>query len=149
MKAKLIDIQKFVDDRGHFTNLPLNIPKVNFTAQRVYMCENFKPGTVRGFHYHMHECKLFICIKGAVKFILYPDIEKSLDIPNTDPEIFTLTDEIPKALYIPGNYANGWMSLTKDTLLLGMSSATINESINVDIRYNPELVKDLWEIKWR
>jgi len=60
MKAKLFDNQLFVDDRGTFLNVPLDYPKFNFQGKRTYICQNFQSGTVRGFHYHKKEQKIFI-----------------------------------------------------------------------------------------
>ena len=60
MKAQLFDRQLFVDDRGHFTNIPLNLPEFNFKGKRVYICDNFQRDIVRGYHYHEKEAKVFI-----------------------------------------------------------------------------------------
>jgi len=75
MEPKLFGYNLFVDDRGTFTNIPLNYPELNFEGKRTYVCSNFQSGTVRGFHYHDREQKIFICLKGAVKFVLLNGVQ--------------------------------------------------------------------------
>jgi len=149
MMPKLFDYKSFVDDRGTFINIPLNYPEVNFEGKRTYICSNFKEGTVRGFHYHNKEQKIFICLKGAVKFVLLKEAKSEITAKISKPEVFILSENIPKALYIPNDYANAWQTLTADTILIGISSVTVEESINDDIRFNPEIVAPLWRVVWR
>lgn len=153
MKACLIDRAKFVDDRGHFENIPLFILDwgKTFEAKRVYICDNFQKGTVRGYHYHKHEQKIFICLKGAVKFVLLPgDMMQTTPAAAWQPEIFTLSADMDKALFIPEDYANAWQSLTDDTILLGVSDRTVDQSRDDDIRLDPTLYHpEYWETKWR
>ena len=151
MKAQLLGRQLFVDDRGHFTNIPLNYLlewDIAFEGKRVYICDNFQKGTVRGYHYHRYEAKIFVCLKGSVKFVAIPGYlrdQHSL----WEPEIFVLSADIPKVLYIPEDYMNAWQSLTDDTILLGISNRTVKESQDDDIRKDPKIVPEYWETKWR
>jgi len=152
-KACLIDRSKFVDDRGHFENVPIAIEfandfkKVVSNGKRVYICDNFQKGTIRGFHYHKYEQKIFICLKGAVKFVLLPQNMMNSVIWN--PEIFILSADMNKALYIPADYANAWQSLTDNTVLLGISDKTVKESKKDDIRIDPMIKPAYWEVKNR
>ncbi|KKN00653.1 hypothetical protein LCGC14_1135650 [marine sediment metagenome] len=151
MKAQLFDRQLFVDDRGHFTNIPLTLPKFYFEGKRVYVCDNFQKGTVRGYHYHKHEAKVFICLKGGIKFVLLPE-DMMIKIPaeGWEPEMFTLSGTIPTALYVPANYANAWQTLTDDTIMIGVSDVTVEQSIGDDIRLDPtQYHPEYWEVKWR
>ena len=152
MKAQLFDRQLFVDDRGHFTNIPLILSEFNFKGKRVYICDNFQRGTVRGYHYHEKEAKVFICLQGAVKFVLLPeDMMRTCNpLGGWKPETFVLSANINKALYIPANYANAWQSLTDDTILLGVSDRTVEESQDDDIRLDPIMYHpEYWKIEWR
>lgn len=150
MKAQLFDRQLFVDDRGHFTNIPLELSEFGFEGKRVYVCDNFQKGTVRGYHYHKYEAKVFICLKGGIKFILLPENMMFSSENSWKPEIFTLSGNISKALYVPANYANAWQTLTDDTIMIGVSSATIDQSVKDDIRLDPiKYHPEYWEVKWR
>jgi len=151
MKAQLFDRQLFVDDRGHFTNIPLILPDFNFKGKRVYVCDNFQKGTVRGYHHHKHEAKVFICLKGGIKFVLLPDdmmIKMNSNV--WKPETFTLSETIPKALYVPANYANAWQTLTDDTIMIGVSDVTVEQSMKDNIRLDPTSYHpEYWKTKWR
>ena len=151
MKAQLFDRQVFVDDRGHFTNIPLTLPEFQFKGKRVYVCDNFQKGTVRGYHYHKREAKVFICLKGGIKFVLLPkDMMIKIPAVGWKPEVFTLSGTIPKALYVPANYANAWQTLTDDTIMIGVSNVTVAQSMEDDIRLDPKLYhSEYWEVKWR
>ena len=151
MKAQLFDTQVFVDDRGHFRNIPFILSEFNFVGKRIYICDNFQKGTVRGYHYHKNEAKVFICLKGGIKFVLLPDDMMIKMTSNAwKPEIFTLSGTIPKALYVPANYANAWQTLTDDTIMIGVSNATVKQSMKDDKRLDPMLYRpEYWEVKWR
>jgi dTDP-4-dehydrorhamnose 3,5-epimerase-like enzyme len=116
----------------------------------VYLCDNFQQGTVRGYHYHRHEQKIFICLQGAVKFVLLPGLMFEADGDLWEPQTFVLSADRNDALLIPANYANGWQSLTDDAILLGMSDRTVEQSREDDIRSDPtEIHPEYWETKWR
>ena len=160
MRAQLFDRQLFVDDRGHFTNIPLMLPKFDFEGKRVYVCDNFQKGTVRGYHYHKYEAKVFICLKGGIKFVLLPDDSMMLaekykhtiyeGEPAWAPEIFILSENIPKALYVPANYANAWQTLTDDTIMIGVSNVTVEQSMKDDERLDPKQYHpEYWKTVWR
>lgn len=153
MKAQLLDRQLFVDDRGHFENVPIHLLEwdIAFEGKRVYICDNFQRGTVRGYHYHKHEQKIFICLQGAVKFILLPgDMMQVWNPSGWKPETFVLSADTDKALFIPEDYANAWQSLTDDTILLGISDRTAEQSMKDDIRLDPtQYHPEYWIVKWR
>lgn len=150
MGAQLFDRELFVDDRGHFTNIPLALPKFNFKGKRVYLCDNFQKGTVRGYHYHEYEAKVFICLKGGIKFILLAENMFDWDPSLWNPEVFTLSGIIPKALYVPPNYANAWQTLTDDTIMLGISDNTVAQSMEDDVRLDPMMYHpEYWEVECR
>ncbi len=148
----------FVDDRGSFCDIKGDYP---FDIKRVYVCENFTRGTIRGFHYHEKEEKLFYVPRGAVKFIIFPltseeakQIDKNvrfLSQVKINPQIIILADKTHNTLHVPASYANAWMTLTDDTILIGCSNRTLEESVNDDIRIDPDklMFKDLWEVKNR
>jgi len=138
------DLEIYDDDRGFL--VPLTNQLIPEDIRRVYVVGNFSKGIIRGFHYHFKEIKMFYIIKGAAKFLaINPD----------DPEEkyeFVVTERKPKVVVIPPGYANGWVSLADDTLLVSMSSRTIDEirSDNDDLRYDPfEWGKEIWEVKAR
>jgi len=143
-KPCVIELEIYDDDRGFLVPLTNEIPSENIS--RVYIVGNFSKGIIRGFHYHVKETKMFYIIKGAAKFVA---------INPNDPDEkyeFVISERKPKVVVIPPKYANGWVSLTDDTLLVSMSSRTYKEIIEYkdDIRYDPfKWGKEIWQVKAR
>ena len=128
----LIPGGRATDDRGtlEFFN-ELDISKF----KRFYTVENHENGFVRAWHGHLKESKVLIPIRGtllacAVKLT-------STEAPDKNQEVFrhVLTSSNPKALFIPAGYANGFKTLTQDTLVMVLSSTTLEESLGDDYRF--------------
>lgn len=143
-KPTALDLEIYDDDRGFL--VPLTNKLNPDLIRRVYVCGNFSKGVIRGFHYHFKEQKFFYIIKGAAKFVAIN--------PENDNEKyeFVITERKPKLVIIPPKYANGWISLADETLLVSLSSRTIEEirNDNDDVRYDPfKWGKEIWEVKAR
>lgn len=155
MSATLMDRSMFCDDRGTFENVPIDIPVFKFVGKRVYVCTSFDKGTVRAFHYHHDEAKVFVCLQGAVKFVLLPgianqDMAHKVVENGAKVEVFVLSDKT-RPLYIPADYANGWQALTEDVILLGASNLSMEESRKDDVRFPATGYgfDKVWEVIWR
>jgi len=144
MKQKAIpyiqNISISTDDRGLFVPLIQNLSNVLPPIIRVYYVLNFASGTIRGFHYHKYEWKYFFVVNGVAKVIAL-DPKKS-----KKKYIYTCSDKSHQLVVIPPGYANGWMSLAPNTLLLCASSLTFEESIADDRRYDPHKWGDSWSV---
>jgi dTDP-4-dehydrorhamnose 3,5-epimerase-like enzyme len=143
--SKSIDISS--DDRGTFVpflkdahSLP---EKKGLAIKRIYYVYNYGKGVVRGFHFHEHEWKYFIISSGAAKFVaLNPDKpDKKF--------IFISSARKPNLVVIPPGYANGWVSLEENTVLLCGSTSSLEESIKDDKRYDPYSWGDVWTVAGR
>ena len=67
---------------------------------------------------------------------------------DTVPETFVISAKSPKILYIPPNYANGFMNLEDNTIIQFFSTSTLDESLGDDIRF--EYNKwDIWKEDFR
>src|SRR5450759_5704398 len=114
-----------VDDRGQVSF----VNNFNFEGvKRYYMVSNHKPGFVRAWHAHRHEAKYVLVARGAavVAAVRIDDWEK----PSKTEQVirYVLSSQKPSVLFIPPGYANGFMSLTEDALLIFFSTSTIEES---------------------
>ena len=58
---------------------------------------------------------------------------------------FVLSANKPSVILIPGGYAHGYKTLTEETKLIFFSTATLEESINDDYRFDA-YYWDPWEI---
>lgn len=157
----------FSDDRGGiFCDITSGSEKLTGGIKRVYMCKNTDKGIIRGFHYHEFEEKLFYVPQGTIKFVLIKMIveqamylsehthENSFyadELDEWEITVKTLSEHSHEALYVPAGYANGWISLEDDSILIGCSNKTIEESVKDDIKINPDLdvFDEYWQIKNR
>lgn len=102
-------------------------------VKRFYQVQNHEVGFVRAFHYHDFESKYVYVVKGSI--LLYAvevnHIHKSNSIVNK----FILSSEKPSVLYIPAKYANGFKTLTNDTIVQFFSTTSLENSLDDDIRF--------------
>lgn len=130
----------FTDDRGYFVPF---LDNKEIVVKRIYSVVNPTCGIVRGFHFHKKEWKYFTIVRGSAKFV-------ALD-PKKPKEKFTFvsSERFPTIISIPPGYANGWVSLEDNTILLCASTATTKESLKDDKRFDPHKWGDVWSIKPR
>jgi dTDP-4-dehydrorhamnose 3,5-epimerase len=134
-----------VDDRGA-------VGFVNDFAfegvRRFYTVSNHAAGFVRAWHAHRREAKYVTALRGAavVGAVKIDDWENPS--PAARAHRFVLSAQKPSVLYVPAGYANGFMSLTADALLVFFSTATVEESRLDDVRYDARLW-DIWKVAER
>ena len=144
-QPRLIEGGLAVDDRGSvgFVN-DFDFPGV----KRFYVVRNHRPGFVRAWHAHRREAKYVTVVCGAalVGAVRIDDWEApSASLPVVR---HTLSSHKPAVLYIPPGYANGFMSLTDDTVMVFFSTATVEESRGDDVRYDARHW-DIWQVMER
>jgi len=139
---RLIEGGLAVDDRGavSFVN------DFDFAGvKRFYTVTNHRAGFVRAWHAHRHEAKYVTVLQGAaiIGVVEIDDWEN----PSREKKVhrYILSSSKPSVIYIPPGYANGFMSLTKDTLLVFFSTATLEESRGDDVRYDARYW-DIWGV---
>lgn len=141
-KPHIFNGELAVDDRGEvaFVN------DFGFeSVKRFYMVSNHRSGFVRAWHAHKHEAKYVMAISGAAIMgtVRIDDWDKpSKDLPI---QKYVISSKKPQVLYIPPGYANGFMSLTSESKLMFFSTATLEESVGDDIRYDARYW-DIWNI---
>tara|TARA_B100000579_G_scaffold382768_1_gene352168 strand:- start:38 stop:454 length:417 start_codon:yes stop_codon:yes gene_type:complete len=138
MKPKIIKEKIFLDDRGFVRTLSnLKFKKI----KRIYFVNNFKKNFIRAWHAHKKESKYAYVLKGTVMF-------GAVNLKNNKVSKFFIDEKIPKLLFIPPNYANGFMNLSNDSIVMFLSDKTLNQSLNDDIRF-PYDKWNIWGIKNR
>jgi dTDP-4-dehydrorhamnose 3,5-epimerase-like enzyme len=138
------EIQVFSDDRGVFVPfLQKDALDDGLEIKRVYYVSNYGKGIIRGFHFHKKEWKYFAIVNGAAKFVAIN--------PDNPEEIFTFVSSVRKQnlIIVPPGFANGWISLEENTILVCGSTAKTEESIKDDKRFDPYLWGDVWSVKAR
>lgn len=122
-----------VDDRGQvaFVN------DFDFAGvKRFYTVSNHTRGFVRAWHGHKQEAKFATVIAGSMLVCCVRIDDWNQPSPDLDIKRFVLSDISPAVLYIPAGYANGFMSLTEGAKITFYSTATLQESLNDDIRFD-------------
>ena len=140
MDIQLTDGGMFADDRGklRFVN------GFDFSGvKRFYQVENHRQGFIRAWHGHKKEGKYVYVANGTALLGAVP-----LDNPDAVPKKYVLTSEKPQVLWIPPNYANGFMNLEEGTIILFFSTSTLEESKGDDIRF-PYDKWNIWEEDYR
>lgn len=147
--AYLIDIEKQADERGFFarTWCSKEFSHHNLTADFVQRSISFNPtpGTLRGLHYQRRphsETKLVQCLRGAIYDVivdLRPGSQTFRQWLGVE-----LTVESCRMLYIPEQFAHGFQTLAKDTVVDYMISTFYAPDAGDGVRYDdPSL-----GIKW-
>jgi len=153
----LLKIQSISDDRGLLKPFTDDIDHDLF--HRCYIVEDYGKGVIRGLHYHKEEMKIFTIVSGAAKFITFKVPEEIADRNKPD-EIQKFANENPDSIHswvlssrhhgvliIPAYYANGWMSLEDNTILVSLSNSRFELAMHDDIRIDPYLIdKKYWKV---
>ena len=141
----LIKGGKAVDDRGSlgFVN---DFLLSNFT--RFYTVENHEQGFIRAWHGHMKESKAVIAIKGTILVGAVPMTETKNPDKSQPVSRYVLSSDTPSVLVIPAGFANGFKTLSKDAIVLFLSSSSLEDSKGDDFRF-PFDYWDPWTIEPR
>ena len=157
-KPQLLKVGSISDDRGYLIPFTDHIDHDLF--HRCYVVGDYGVGVIRGLHYHKEELKVFTIVSGAAKFVTTKlpealadrneaaEIEQYLEENPDAVETFVLSSRHQGVLVIPAYYANGWMSLEENTILVSLSNLRFEKAQHDDIRIDPNVV-DAWEVKGR
>lgn len=145
-KPRAVAYPVFADDRGTFALFINGLGEIAPGAgaiKRIYYVCNDAKGIVRGFHFHKKEWKFFVIVSGSAKFMALN--------PKKPEEKFQFVSSVRKnnLVIIPPLYANGWVSLVDNTILVCASTSTTEESLKDDQRFDPYKWGDVWAVKSR
>ncbi|MBF89538.1 MAG: sugar epimerase [Candidatus Marinimicrobia bacterium] len=143
MELKQIDGGIHIDERGtvSFVN-DFQFDQV----KRFYTVRNHRSPFIRAWHGHKKEGKYVTVVNGSA--IIGAIKIENWDNPSENKDIskFVLSSTKPSILSIPSGYANGMMTLEKDTIIMVFSTSSLEESLKDDIRFDSKQW-DIWEIK--
>lgn len=127
----------FIDSRGQISHVnDLDMSEI----ERFYMIHHSDISVVRAWHAHQFEKKWFYAVKGSftTAFVKIDDWENpTLDLV---PEIYQLTADDSRILYVPEGYANGIKANEPDAILLVYSNKKLSVALNDSWRYD----KNMW-----
>ncbi|MGI9606606.1 MAG: dTDP-4-dehydrorhamnose 3,5-epimerase family protein [Acidimicrobiales bacterium] len=150
--AYLIDLDPINDDRGFFARAwsaeELADRGLNPTIAQTNMSRTFAAGTFRGFHWQeppFGECKTVRCTSGAV-FNAIIDMRPNSDTFRSWFGV-ELSSDNGRCLYIPEQFANGFLILEPDTTLLYNVSRPFRAGGERGIRWDDPLIGVEWPIR--
>ena len=148
----IIEIEKHEDERGFFgRSWCVNEMKdhgININILQANISLNKRKGTLRGMHYQLaphQEAKLVRCSKGSI-FDVIIDLRK-------DSHTFKkwigveLTQENYKMLYIPEDFAHGFITLDDDSEISYLMSEIYVPDAGATIRWNDPLFNIKWPLE--
>lgn len=128
-----------VDYRGQISHVnDLDMSEI----ERFYIIHQNDTSIIRAWHAHQHEKKWFYVVKGSftAAFVKIDNWENpSLDL---QPEMYELTSEDSRVLYVPEGYANGFKANEPDSVLLVYSNKVLSVAVNDSWRYDSQLWVD-------
>lgn len=134
-----------IDERGQiqFCN---NFNMANI--RRFYIVSNHEAQFIRAWHGHKKETKYVFVISGAaiiaaVKIDNWEQPDKTAFVNK-----YILSEKKPAVLKIPAGFAQGFKTLVPDTKIMFFSTATLEDSLNDDYRYEFNYWNS-WEVKPR
>ena len=131
-----------VDDRGALGFI--NDFKLS-EFERFYTVENHQKGFIRAWHGHLIEAKAILVLRGTALVCAVKLTDKVKPSKDEAVKRVVLSTTNTSALFVPAGYANGFMTLSDDALILVFSSKTLDESSNDDYRF-PFDYWNPWEI---
>lgn len=114
-------------------------------VKRFYTVANHRQGFVRAWHAHKKEAKFVTVVRGAALIGAVAIDHWETPSASLVPQKFVLSGHKPAVLYIPSGYANGFMSLSADTLMMFFSTSTLDESKGDDYRFDARLW-NIWDV---
>ncbi len=150
--AFVVDLKKMEDERGFFARAFCHnefeqhgmVPDV----VQANMSWNQVSGTLRGMHYQHHpyqETKFIRCTRGAI-FDVIIDLRK--ESPTHGQWVgIELTADNRSALFVPRDFAHGFITLTDDTEVLYLVSQSYQPGSEGGIRWNDPRFGIEWPIE--
>jgi len=140
--AFIVEMERIEDERGYYarTWCQREFEEAGIAGSRPLQTNtmmNRRRGTLRGMHWQADphaENKLFRVVRGVIHDVII-DLRPGSD---TYGESFSveLSAEVPRLLYVPGNFAQGYQTLTDDTEISYQTSAFYSPEHGRGLRYD-------------
>lgn len=149
--AYVVDLQKMEDERGFFARAFCRneFEQHGMVSDVVQANMSWNPtrGTLRGMHYQHHpyqETKFIRCTRGAIYDVII-DLRKGT--PGFGQWVgIELTADNRSALFVPRDFAHGFITLTDDTEVLYLVSQSYQPGSEGGIRWDDSRFSIDWPI---
>ena len=146
----LIEPKKFFDKRGYFYESYNSKSYSKIGIKNLFVQDNLsisKKNILRGLHYQNKkpQGKLVTVIKGSILDVAV-DIRKSSKTFGNH-QTFILSEKNGKQLWIPKNFAHGFLTLSSKTIVSYKCTDFYDPSDQNTIIWNDEILNIAWPIK--
>ena len=150
--AFIVDVNRHEDNRGSFSRTycqrEFKEHGIEPEVVQANMSTNKIKGTLRGLHYQKdphQETKFIRCIKGALYDVI-------VDLRPHSPTYkgwvgVELTEQNQRALFVPKDFAHGFVTLVDDTTAFYMVSQFYYPGAEMGIRWNDTSFKIKWPVE--
>lgn len=151
-EAFIIEIEKIYDERGFFARSwcenEMKAHELNINIRQANISFNKTKGTLRGMHYQIapyQEAKLVRCTSGSI-FDVIIDLRKNSPTYRQWTGV-ELTQENYKMLYIPEDFAHGFITLKDNTEISYFMSEFYVPGAGATIRWDDPLFNIQWPLQ--
>ena len=142
---KKLKIKKINDIRGSFLKILSYKQKkkiLNNQISEINISINKKKGTIRGMHYQSRfkEKKIVFCLKGKV-------VDYCINVKNNKKYKFFLDEKDKDFLFVPENFAHGFQTLKRDTILIYIHSNLYSKKYEKSINPFSKKINIKWPIR--
>ena len=149
----VIETEPKFDERGLFVRIfckdeLLDATGVAFDVVQSNIAHNKKRATLRGMHYQEHpfqEAKIVRCIKGAIYDVVVDLRPGSATFCRWF--AVELNPDNHKMLYVPKDFAHGYITLKDDTEIIYFVSETYRSGSEKGVRWNDPVFDIKWPLK--
>ena len=148
----LIGPEIFKDKRGYFRRnfceKKIKEKNISFRIKQCNVSENFKKGTLRGFHFQKkskNDSKIITCIRGRIINVTI-DLRKNSKTYLSHQKI-ELSSKNRKSVLVPGNCANAFITLEDNTIIQYYMSEFFNKKNDDGLRYDDKFFNIKWPLK--
>ncbi len=134
---------------GSFTNKNGTIKFINGFSlkgfERFYQIDLPKKNIIRAYHGHMKESKAVFVISGSILLCIVRMTNSKIPSKKIKVKRIILRSSLPQIYLVPPKYANGIMSLEKNTKVFFFSDKTLQESKKDDFRFDENYWGNIWQ----
>ena len=114
--------------------------------KRFYQIDLPRKNIIRAYHGHMKESKAVFVISGSIILCVVYLSNKINPSKKIKPKGIVLSSKSPSVYFIPPKFANGIMSLEKNTQVIFFSDKTVKQSEKDDYRFPEDYWgKEVWK----
>lgn len=147
--AKIVDFERHVDERGTFRRLWSEREAREAGAVRPIVQSSLsvtiRSGTLRGLHFQVppsREDKVVQCVRGRI-------FDVALDLRRNSPTYLRhygieLSQDVPRAFFIPSGCAHGFLTLTDDCAVLYMMTDYYDSTLSAGVRWDDPAFGIAW-----